>query len=114
MPAKRPKRENTMEHVVEMRTLSANTAKSQREEHFYRGSPVKLQRKRELEKHILNASVTPETEKHYGTRGENANFECQHCKNTSENCNSIGVPCKTAAKTLVEKTDFECQRNARN
>ena len=28
----------------------------------------------------LVTSVTPETEKHYGTRGENANFEFQHCK----------------------------------
>ena len=59
MPAKRPKRKNTMEHVVKMRILSANTAKPQREEHFYMGSPVKLQRKRELKKQILNVSVTP-------------------------------------------------------
>ena len=28
----------------------------------------------------LVTSVTPETEKHYGTRCENENFECQHCK----------------------------------
>ena len=31
----------------------------------------------------LVTSVTPETEKHYGTRGENANFECQHCKTSA-------------------------------
>ena len=31
----------------------------------------------------LVTSVTLETEKHYGTRGENANFECQHCKTTA-------------------------------
>ena len=31
----------------------------------------------------LVTSVTPETEKHYGTRGENCNFECQHCKTSA-------------------------------
>ena len=55
--------ENSMEHVVNTRILSANTAQPQREEHFYMGSPVKLQRQRELKKQqFLNASETSETE----------------------------------------------------
>ena len=47
-----------MEHVVKTLILSANTAKPQREEQLYR-APCKTQRKRELKKQMLNASVTP-------------------------------------------------------
>ena len=79
MTAKRPKRKNTMEYVVKMRISSANFAKPQREEHFYR-APCKTATNTRVEKTNLVTSVTPETEKYYGTRCENENFECQHCK----------------------------------
>ena len=44
-----------------------------------------------------------ETEKHYGTRGENANFECQHCKAAARKTLLYGSPVKLQRKRELEK-----------
>jgi hypothetical protein len=72
-----------MEHVVKMRILGANTAKPQREEHFYRAPLCKTTTKTRIEKTNVECQRNAETEKHYGTRGGNATFGCQHCKTTA-------------------------------
>ena len=78
------------------------------------GSPVKLQRKRELEKHILNASEKSETEKTLWNTLWKCELWVTTLQNRSEKSTPIGVPCKTAAKTPSWKNESCYQRHARN
>ena len=77
------------------------------------GVPCKTSAKTRVGKTNFECQRNAETKKHYGTRGENANVESQHCKTVARRALLYGPPCKTTAKTRVGNSNFECQRNVR-
>ena len=94
MPAKRLKLKSTMEPVVKMRILSANIAKPQREEQFYRDpnrNPSEKQNLRVPAKRLK----TPETQKTLWDRSKNANLECQRKARNAKNTMGSQSKCES-------------------
>ena len=119
MPAKCPKLNNTMEHVVKTRVW-VPTLQNRSEKSTSIGVPCKTTAKTRVAKTNFECQRNAETEKHYGTRGENASFECQHCKTSARRLILYPSPIKPQRKIRLlnandppetQRTLHHCSKN---